>query len=573
MVNPPDVRFARWLRPVSDGGCDLAMWEGRLDNTRDLCRAYPAAHAATGEWARVLYERQGVAGLRELIGDWSVVLADHRLGRFVLASDYACGRPLYYHVAADGVRWSTDLEALAAVTKADDFEERYFAGFIGCFGYPNLTPYRGVQSVPPGEAICLDGRSRVRESFWSEAAIGSVRYSNEHAYDEHLRSLFREAVAVRLAEPRPAIAELSGGLDSSSVVAMACELIHSSAVAATRLGTVSYLHASSLDAPFVAEVERTYGLRGLHLSTDEVPLFSHTEGVGSTPADASPLQRVAAGFARSLGAGAFLTGQGGDLVFGNWIDDSGRVGGALRRGQLGAACVEAYRWSRATQVPVAHILVRALATSLPWPCAWGASFELAGGASIGETSLVPAFGKRMAVTNLDALLSTGWMAAPIERRSHFRALAMTRQLGVLHPIRPLRNVGYTHPMLHRPLVEFLMAIPAGVLSGPGDPRRLMRRALGHIWPARLRNRRSKGLFTIPYARAFRPFAARLLTQSAWHVVDRGWVDRASFLSRLKRFSEGLSCNEPQLRQILLLENWLEHRLHAAHDQVVTPLTA
>jgi hypothetical protein len=49
---------------------------------------------------------------------------------------------------------------------------------------------------------------------------------------------------------------------------------------------------------------------------------------------------------------------------------------------------------------------------------------------------------------------------------------------------------YTHPFAHRPLIEFVMSVPPDVLCGPGQPRRLMRRALGDLWPPRLRARRS-----------------------------------------------------------------------------------
>jgi hypothetical protein len=42
-------------------------------------------------------------------------------------------------------------------------------------------------------------------------------------------------------------------------------------------------------------------------------------------------------------------------------------------------------------------------------------------------------------------------------------------------------------------------------------------------------------------------------------VERGFIDRVSFLSRLERLSVGLDCNESQLRQIILLELWLRNR--------------
>jgi len=104
-----------------------------------------------------------------------------------------------------------------------------------------------------------------------------------------------------------------------------------------------------------------------------------------------------------------------------------------------------------------------------------------------------------------------------------------------------------------------MAVPTDVLCHPGEPRRLMRSALSDLWPAKLRTRRSKGLFNAPWQEALRPLAHALLQSRQLHVVERGFVDGASVLLRLERLSAGLDCNQDQLRQIILLELWLRSR--------------
>jgi asparagine synthase (glutamine-hydrolysing) len=133
------------------------------------------------------------------------------------------------------------------------------------------------------------------------------------------------------------------------------------------------------------------------------------------------------------------------------------------------------------------------------------------------------------------------------------------ELRSLQPPEPLQHLDYTHPFAHRPLVEFLMAVPVDVLCRPGEPRRLMRRALSDLWPTKLRKRRSKGLFNAPWQEALQPLARDLLNARKLQVVERGFVDRTNVLSRLERLSTGLDCNEHQLRQIMLLELWLRNR--------------
>ena len=135
---------------------------------------------------------------------------------------------------------------------------------------------------------------------------------------------------------------------------------------------------------------------------------------------------------------------------------------------------------------------------------------------------------------------------------------MLLELRSLQAPESLQHLDYTHPFAHRPLMEFLMTVPADVLCGPGEPRRLMRRALSDLWPPDLRKRRSKGLFGAPLHDALKPLARDLLQRRELQVVARGFVDRASFVSRLERLTAGLDSNETQLQQIVLLEFWLRN---------------
>ena len=157
------------------------------------------------------------------------------------------------------------------------------------------------------------------------------------------------------------------------------------------------------------------------------------------------------------------------------------------------------------------------------------------------------------------LFSDTWLQAAPERRKHLLALTITRELRALQRPDCLGDLDYTHPFADRPLLEFLLRVPAHVLCTPHQPRRLMRRALADLWPQRLRSRRSKGLFDACWADALRPFVTGAGDPARWEVVERGWVDRASLASRLTRLAHGAECNAAQLRQIVLLECWLRAR--------------
>lgn len=553
------------LRKGQNDRIEVLHWDGRLDNRDDLIlRLRDSLQGDTGNEAiaRAAYERWGIDGLVHLIGDWSMVLRDHANRSTVLASDFVGVRPLYYHVQAERVLWSSRLQSLVDKTQISDLDEQYIAGFLIFGGRPNRTPYQGVYSVPPGHAVCVSPKGTTIRRFWAAPTGDTLRYRDERRYEEQLRGLFREAVAVRVQTETPVLAELSGGLDSSSVVCMANRLMQSGAARSSRLNTVSFLWRNSLDEPFIREVETHCEIEGVHISTHDVPLIAEKQAGGAMPEPVQPLRTSVAAVARRFGAGTILTGQGGDLMMGNWFDDSLQVAASLRRLRLGQVCEEALAWSKILRLPIYQVLWRGLQAALPPALTPVPIYKTLDGSyaprSV-ETSLVSGFNDRTGLSEPGSLFSNAWMQAPPERRKYFYNLSLMVELRQLQAPEPLQHMDYTHPFAHRPLVEFLMTTPPDVLCRPGEPRRLMRSAFSDLWPLKLRARRSKALFNAPWQEALRPLARALLKAKRLRLVERGIVDRASVLSRLERLSTGLDCNESQLRQIILLELWLRNR--------------
>src|SRR5581483_2670863 len=229
---------------------EVLSWDGRLDNRGDLLlRLKDSLQGDTSNSAiaQAAYERWGAEGLVYLIGDWSLVLHDHSRHTLVLASDFAGVRPLYYCVQSGRVLWSSRLQFLVDATGISDLDEQYVRGFLLFGGCPNRTPYQGIYSVPAGHSVCISANDTKVHRFWSLPVGDEIRYLEERRYEEQLRALFQEAVSVRLQNQSPVLAELSGGLDSSSVVSMANHLLRSGAARSTGLSSVSFLWPNSLD--------------------------------------------------------------------------------------------------------------------------------------------------------------------------------------------------------------------------------------------------------------------------------------------------------------------------------------
>src|SRR5215510_9246969 len=301
---------------------EVVSWDGRLDNRSDLLlRLADSLQGDTSNSAiaRAAYERWGTSGFVHLIGDWSVVIRDHSNRTVILASDFAGVRPLYYCVQPGRVLWSGRLQSVVDATGISELDEQYAAAFLLFGGCPNRTPYQGIYSVLPGHAVCVSSNQTRVDQFWSLPTGDEIRNRDERRYAEQLRALFQEAVSVRLQSESPVLAELSGGLDSSSVVSLASHLMRSGVARATRFSSVSFVWRNSLDEPFIREMESFCGIEGIHISTHDVPIIAERQVGNARPEPFQPLRASVAAVAGELGATTVLTGQGGDLMMGNWF--------------------------------------------------------------------------------------------------------------------------------------------------------------------------------------------------------------------------------------------------------------
>jgi asparagine synthase (glutamine-hydrolysing) len=115
---------------------------------------------------------------------------------------------------------------------------------------------------------------------------------------------------------------------------------------------------------------------------------------------------------------------------------------------------------------------------------------------------------------------------------------------------------FRHPLLHRPLVEFMLALPAQQKFNPVMNRFLQRRALRSVLPEALRVRFEKTTFDQPFYEGLRKSKwASLLTTSP-RVADLGIVDRAKWGEAVAQAKMGRTHSLAQFQAVATLEIWL-----------------
>ncbi len=206
-----------WIQTHEEDGL-LVVLDGRLHNLSCSTRSQ-----AKGLWQR--YRTLGTDVARGLLGDFVFIVLDREKRALLVARDPVGVRPWYRATTRGGYVAASDLATLLALPSVDPqvngrIAIEYLAAIEESRGE---TLYRGIETVRPGESwYCTRGRARMLSHHrwqlepeldisWGEAA-------------ERCRAVFEEAVRCRVRDDAPVTSELSGGLDSSTVVGTLVQL-------------------------------------------------------------------------------------------------------------------------------------------------------------------------------------------------------------------------------------------------------------------------------------------------------------------------------------------------------------
>jgi asparagine synthase (glutamine-hydrolysing) len=179
-----------------------------------------------------LYEEYGVDFLDRLDGMFAFAIWDSRRRTLLLARDRLGVKPLYYAHVGGGFLFGSEIKAILehpAVSR--DLDEEAFADYL-TFGFtpPPRTMFRGIGKLGSAELMTVTSAGEIRRRTWwnpmpSAALSESVDQMSETDMVSEVRRLLRESVRKRMMSDVPFGVFLSGGLDSSTNVALMAELI------------------------------------------------------------------------------------------------------------------------------------------------------------------------------------------------------------------------------------------------------------------------------------------------------------------------------------------------------------
>lgn len=344
-------------QPVVDGAGRVALTlDGRLDNRDDLLGAL-ARHDPRGappvtdaQIALQAYESWGAGFVARLLGDFALAVWDGRRRRLLLARDPIGIRPLLYRVERRRLAWSSTVKPLAFL---HDAPTRPNPGMVAEYLASALTSrsetvYESVLRLPPATCLTVEGGTVRLRTYWDIDPAREVRHGSHDEYAEHLREVLTLAVRARRRTVGPVVAELSGGIDSSTVVGIAQREAQRNGTSNVVPLSLVYPGEACDESPWIDAVADRWGLETFKLTpgpASGVDFVEATRRTGEVP-DYPAFPHWGGLYARAgeLGARSVLNGLGGDELF---TGTSWETADLLRSGRIDLALARARRAARA----------------------------------------------------------------------------------------------------------------------------------------------------------------------------------------------------------------------------------
>jgi len=543
-------------QPLSDGSNNnlCLTFDGRIDNRDDL-RAAIARRGARlrsdtdAELVLRAYKIWGEACPEKIIGDFAFAIWDKRKDQLFCARDFIGIKPFYYYADARRFLCGSELQQIVA---DQTFQRRPNEGVVGEYLTGSLTTteetlYQGVFRLAPAHFLVVR-RDGVRKGrYWDIDPKKQVNYRSDLEYSEHFLSIFEEAVRCRLRSHAPVGAHLSGGMDSSSIVAMTASLLDEGRAPDCGFETFSMMyppdwpcderdHVQSVSQ--MSRVKMNFvepGIPGRSYYTEQAHKFQDFPDFPNGAGQCLPLNE----FARTKGFRVLLTGNGGNEWFEGGIAYLAdllrglRLGKLFRQTRFGSELTgNPSRLSLAFRfglLPLLPSLVRSTGKRL-----------LTKG-TILPVSINERFAGRIGLRErLRRSDDDGLKFSTYAQRRVYRLVtdgAEVQPNEVMERASARLGLEDRHPFHDMRLAEFALALPEEQRWRNDETKHILREAMRGRLPERVRRRKIQGDFSILFVKTLEALGAEPAFDRL-AIASLGWVEPKG-IRRMYREMTGL----------------------------------
>ncbi len=340
---------------------DGQVWitaDARIDGQAELIRQLRSA----GQQVRIsapdvelilhAYSAFGESFLDYLIGDFAFALWDERNKKLICARDHFGVRPFFYVKSGRFLAFASDIVALlkhpAVSGRLDEVAVGDFLLF-GCYGDAELSIYMDIRRLPAASYIRV-GQAEIRIQPYWRLSPPEIKYGHSSEYLEQFQELFHQAVNDRVRTKNIA-AELSGGMDSTSIAAVVAANMSNSGGMLTGYTTVcNSLLPEDKEGYYAGLVASHLKIPAVCRSIADYALFERHENCELATAEPTANPHVAF----TYDAFKLMTNSGARVLLSGFAGDAVLAGGStyyeklLYRGHIVRLMVELYRhWRNA----------------------------------------------------------------------------------------------------------------------------------------------------------------------------------------------------------------------------------
>jgi asparagine synthase (glutamine-hydrolysing) len=506
------------------------------------------------------------------VGMFAFALWDSRERRLHLGRDRIGERPLYYGRMGDILLFASELKALKAHPAWSGEIDRDVVTLLLRYTYipAPFSIFKGIRKLPPATILTVSDPAKLNSpnEYWSARATVERGAMNQFRGDEveatnQLEALLQHAIRDQIVADVPVGALLSGGIDSSTVVA----LMQATSNRPTRTFTIGFYESAFNEAESAAKVAR-------HLATDHTELYvSPADGLAVIPklptlydepfADHSQIPTYLVTSLARQNVTVSLSGDGGDELFGGY-----------QRYSYSRRIWDRFGWvPRPMRVATSHVIRAGAFASKQ-----GRRLELL--ADLLEASspedLYLRFISNWRHPDKLVVCATEPPSAPTDNHRpnlhHYLEMMMYLDLISFLPDDILVKVDRASmavslevraPFLDHRIVEFAATLPLAMKIGRDQTKRILRNVLHRYVPTELVNRPKWG-FVLPLAEwlrgPLRPWAESLLDET--RLRTEGIFEPLPIVQRWREHRSGRADWVSSLWSVLMFQAWLDQNQYA-----------
>lgn len=551
------------------GNC--IVFNGEIYNFQSLRKECEAAghrffSKTDTEVILVLYRRHGVECLRYLRGMFAFSIWDEQQQRLFFARDRVGKKPLNYSVLENGLVFCSEIDPISrhpSVSRTMDLEALEL--YLQCQYIPApWTIYQSIRKLPPAHYGIYDRKGLRLVQYWNVHYKTKVRISEQDALDG-LDEKLTEAVRHRMIADVPLGALLSGGVDSSLVVALMAKLNGNP----IRTYSIGFREDAFNELPYAAQVAET--CKTIHHPEIVEGNVEHllpllARHYGEPYADASAVPSFLVSQAAKKHVTVVMNGDGGDELLGGysryWLSTA-KLWMARQTPDLMSAkqlVALAARLSNVTSIP--ERVVRKLVTEYGWP-------------ELRSVNMYSGFWDDSIRAKLLGPLSNpgllfGWRTDWLKKAMKNADNSVDRMLWYdNHTYLPgdllfKMDIASMHcgletrsPLLDHEVIEFCSSLPLVYKVKNGIGKYLLKRLAVQHFPADFVHRRKMG-FGIPLARWLRGPLRPVLEQTLLNKELMQPLNSTVIKTTLDTFFRGDDQQESRLWALLMYGNWRKH---------------